>query len=232
MSGKEHTQSVALDSAQEAAASQYLRQHPDFFQRHSELLNHLTIPDTESGAAISLIERQVDVLRDDKRSLEQRLHELVDVARQNEILSQRLQQVALMIARATDVNTLLDRLPEVLRREFTLVCASVRIGRNDSLQRSELVDRNDANYIGLLERTAHGRSVCDDRLPESLLSYLFGDSAKAIRSTALIPLMGEKPMGVLGLGASDPDRFCPEMGTVYLDRLGELVEAGLSRLHR
>jgi len=231
MSGKEHTQSVTVD-AEEAATTQYLRQHPDFFKRHPDLLNDLNVPHVERGAAVSLIERQVDVLREEKRTLDQKLHELVELARQNELLTQRLQNVAVFVAGCADLIELFDNLPPILCREFTLDSACLKLASRHRSSRTEFVSRRDESYAALLERTAHGRSVCDDRLPQSLVKYLFGDSADMIRSSAVIPLIGKKPIAVLALGTQDPARFRPEMGTVYLDRLGELIEAGLRRLHQ
>ena len=90
----------------------------------------------------------------------------------------------------------------------------------------------DASYRSVLERVSQGRSICDDRLPKSVLTLLFGEHAESIRSCALIPVVagGDGVCGVLALGALEAERFRPNMGTVYLDRLGELVGTTVERL--
>ncbi|MDH3639189.1 MAG: DUF484 family protein, partial [Gammaproteobacteria bacterium] len=92
------------------------------------------------------------------------------------------------------------------------------------------VDADEPRYRKLYDRVAHGKSVCDDRLSKDLLEFLFLKDAPRIGSCALIPIGGRKPTGILALGADEVDRFHADLGTLYLDRLGEIVGAALARL--
>ena len=69
----------------EQAVHDYLAAHPDFFERHSTLLSSLHLPHA-SGGAVSLVERQVSVLRQKELKLQRQLRELLNVARENDTL--------------------------------------------------------------------------------------------------------------------------------------------------
>jgi uncharacterized protein YigA (DUF484 family) len=209
----------------------HLRANPDFFSRHLELLGDIVIPHTTDGA-VSLIERQVDVLRQRHENLQNHLQELLQAARDNERLAERLHRVAVEAAAMDEIDAALTSLPEIVRESFGVDYVSLRVEAADSrLQpRQEIVDPRDKTYRDVRIRIAHGRAVCDDRLAPTVLQYLFGDAAvDAVKSVALVPL-GRHPVGVMALGDEDPLRFIPDMGTWYLDRIGDVLGAVMRRL--
>ena len=120
----------------------------------------------------------------------------------------------------------LDALPTLLRKTYQFDHVVIRL---HAVHNPHHANQNKI-YQSLLERVAQGRSLCDDRPSQDGCSDLFGAVASEIRSTAMIPLGDKASVGLLGLGAKDATRFCPEMGTTRLDRLGELIGAGLCRL--
>lgn len=209
----------------------YLRNNPDFFIRHPELLGELAIPHDTEGA-VSLIERQVHVLRQQQLNTQDRLQELVQTARDNERLSERLHRVGLEAAAMADLDGALTSLPDIVRESFAVDFVSLRVEATppSTDARQELVDPRDEDYRDVRIRIAHGRAVCDDRLAPATLHYLFGaPAADRVRSVALVPL-GRHPVGMLALGSEEVSRFKPDMGTWYLDRIGEVLGAVLRRL--
>lgn len=209
----------------------YLTDNPDFFQVHSDLLGVLEIPHPESGAAHSLIERQVEVLRANNRSLGKQLNELITAARKNEELTEKLLRVAVFLASMPSVEQVLDRMPNRICKEFDLDAVTLRLDAAHwgGFNRLEVVNAAKGEASAVMERVAHRRSICDDRLPQTLLEYLFAEHAVRLGSCALVPLIQSNNIviGVLALGSADPIRFGPEQGTLYLDKLGKLVGSTL-----
>src|SRR3977135_3101278 len=76
--------------AEEESIAAYLRRNPDFFERHQAVLARLRLPHARGGTTISLVERQIEVLREEQAAVENKLAELVRVARANDAISERL----------------------------------------------------------------------------------------------------------------------------------------------
>lgn len=219
------------NSEDEQHIIEYLRSHDDFLDRHPDLLINMQVAH-ESGSGVSLIERQVDALRDNNKVLREKLRALIETAKQNESLNQQLYEVLLAAIVQDDLGTALDVLPGTIEQQFDLPLAVIRIPVNDDelRVRKECTDVADADYQQLRARIAHGKSVCDDRLPNQVLRYLFADQAEGVGSCALVPLGIGDPMGVLALASPDESRFRADLGTLFLDRLGAVVGVVLTRL--
>jgi uncharacterized protein YigA (DUF484 family) len=207
----------------EDAVSRYLEDHPEYFQRHPRILANLNLRHEGTGRAVSLIEYQVQALRGNNQELQRQLRELVGHARENDALGERLHRFALAVVGAGTPDEALDTAYELLRQEFQMDVIAVLWRREPVPGRREFVGPDDARLNELLKQFRAGRPLCGGKQDESLLHYLFGERAREIRSSALIPLGEPAPQGVLGLGSHDPQRFHPGMGTVYLTRLGELL---------
>jgi uncharacterized protein YigA (DUF484 family) len=210
---------------------EYLRTHRDFLERHPDLLIDMQVPH-DSGSGISLIERQVDALRESNEALRRKLRALIDTAKQNESLNQQLHEVLLAIIVQDDLDAALDVLTETIKDQFDVPLAVIRFAVDDQEKRAraEITDKADIDYQQLHARVAHGKSVCDDRLPTQTLKYLFADQAEKVGSCALVPLGTADPLGVLALASLDKSRFRADLGTLFLDRLGVVVGVVLQRL--
>lgn len=216
----------------EEAVSRYLEDHPDYIVRHPEILSRLVLSHETGGKAVSLIERQVQVLREQTQNLQRQLRELVNNARENDVLSGRLHRFATAMIGCTSFDDVLDTTYDLLRQEFKLDAVVILLqGRTAAGGRPELVPEDDKRLNALFQQFASGKPICGGKFDDSLMSYLFSGRASEIKSTALIPLGEKNPQGVLGLGTHDPYRFHPGMGTVYLSRLGELLTHSLARHH-
>ncbi len=215
--------------AEETAVIQFLKRHPDFFQQHPELLNDLRLGTHEDGKIISLMERQVLALRQRQLDLCNQLRNWADAGRIQEHQELRLHQVVSTLIAITTSAQLQDKLPAVLSKEFSLTAVVLWLPETLEIENTAGTARSKYR-VRLLKRVAHGRSVCDDRLPSELLQALFAADAIKITSVALIPLTVAGKKGLLALGDDEKERFQPQMDTVFLDRLSELVSATVLRI--
>lgn len=218
----------------------YLREHPDFFATQPHLLADLIVPH-ESGEAVSLIERQVSVLRDQHRQARRELNELVDIARENDRLHEHLQQLTLALMESANLGDIFFNLHDALRSHFSADTVTVRLFAAPREPVTE--DANEWVSTAFAQNSASGRAafqkildigkpVCGN-LSSAQLQYLFGDKADEISSTALVPLnkwAGADPgacFGLLGIGSHDAQRFHPAMGTLFLSYMGAILGRAL-----
>lgn len=220
--------SVMDDSLTEATVEAYLRAHPDFFERHVSLLDILKLPHP-SGGAVSLIERQVGLLRDKNRHLERKLMDLVQVARDNEHLSTRLHHLALALMDADSLDATLATVQEQLREEFKADHAVIRL-LGDPESAAYFVDAQDSRLMYFEDLFKNKRPVCG-RLQQDQLNFLFTDDAPRIASAVMVPLISSERVGLLALGSHEESRFHPGMGTLFLGYLGELISKAIAAYH-
>lgn len=211
----------------EETVAKYLRQNPDFLEREPALLKHLELSHA-SGPAISLIEKQVQYLRGQNEDLEQQHNQLIQIASDNEKLMTRLHELTLQLMSIGDLPTFFDQLSEALLSEFnadilniTLFDLKIEAGPKTPIFH---VKREDPELQQFQDHLDKGASVCG-RLNRNKRDFLFASRAQWVQSTALVP-MGED--GMLAIGSSDPARFYPGMGTLFLDLLSQVVTSRLA----
>jgi len=219
-----------VDAEQVAA---FLKQHPHFFADRPELLSTIQL-NHSSGSAISLIERQVQVLREQNQDIKTKLLELVDVARDNDRLNERMHQMTLDLLQAGSLTDLLDNLENHLRNEFSADSITLHLpGLDEARQR----ETGAANLVvdDTLKALFPGPFTDDKpqcgRLRQEQLDFLFQHQAAAIESAAVIPLGTHAATGLLSIGSREVNRFSTGMGTLFLSHLGALL-ARLLDMHR
>lgn len=214
-----------------AAVAAYLKAHPDFFIRHSELLTALDLPH-DCGDAVSLVEYQVSVLRDQNLRLRRQLDGLVATARDNEALVEGIHRLTLELLATQDLAMALDVLDDAIRTGFKADFAAVRLlapappaerGRPEFLGDDPAPH---ALYAGVLKAQA---PTCG-RLEGGLAESLFGSAAAELGSAVVAPLGRGQPFGVLAIGSRNVARFQPGMGTLFIRQLAE-VAANVIRRH-
>jgi hypothetical protein len=210
----------------------YLLGHPEFFESHAELLTKLKIPHP-TGHAVSLIERQVEVLRQQHRQLERKLVDLIEVARANDTLIERIHRLALALLEAPALPERLYALQEELRERFGADEVSVFLLHADKQDvdagPARWLSPDDAGIEQFRELLKSGKPHVG-RLRPPQLEFLFGDQAERIASAALVPLGDKGTLGLLAVGSHDLERFSPTLGTAFLTRISELVSAALHPL--
>jgi uncharacterized protein YigA (DUF484 family) len=224
---------ITVETIDEQAIALYLQQHPDFFERHMPLLTRLRLQHPRNAATVSLIERQVEVLRDKHAALEQQLAEFVRVARANDALADKIQRFTQRLLRTTTVAAALTQVEASLREDFDayhgilILQQPIVAGAAERFVR--VVPAGDPVFHTFDALLASGKPRCG-QVRDIQREFLFGTEAAEIGSVALIPLSDLSPPGLLALGSVDRDRFHPGMSTDFLSRMGALIAAAISRV--
>lgn len=207
-----------------------LRDNPDILRRHPELLVVLEVPH-DTGNAVSLIERQVVVLREQTKAQDSRLRELLDVARDNERLAVSRHNLALNLLAAHDLDDVISTVLDVLSNELAADFAVINLFSNDKERIEQapdlFVDMHNEALSAFKTMLEQKSTVCGKAISEQK-EFLFGDNADTINSVAIIPLVSGANLGLIGLGSVDIERFGPAMGTDFLSQIGEIISASLA----
>jgi uncharacterized protein len=218
---------TTLDDESVAA---FLREHPQFLMQRPDLLSSLTLAHTTGGKTVSLIERQIELMREKNRGLEYKLTTLVRNAQENEAIANKLHSFtrALLLARAD----LPDVLQQNLRSLFSIPQSALRIWEVDEAYQNLECAQPVAFEVITLANSMKS-PYCGPNSDFLAASWLI-DGGTSARSVAMIPLragINPNAFGMLVLGSSDAERFTTDMGTAFLERIGELASAALASLH-
>lgn len=207
----------------------YLDEHPGLLLKHASLLEKMQVPHNTGSGMVSLIERQVEVLREKNRLQEERLLALINNARINEELSEKLHRYSLQLSAITGTAELLEGAAAGLRETFDIEAVSIHIKpeyQSADLQASTLSEKT---YSAIMDSLGNDTCSCHNELDDELLVSLFADLSTSIKSCALLALNAPHRIGLIALGSTEPNRFSPQMGTLILSRLGEQFSAALLR---
>ena len=220
----------AAESEEEAIAA-YLQRNPDFFERHQGVLARLWLPHARGGAAISLVERQIEVLREKLAGVEGKLAELLRTARANDAIADRLHRFTRRLLRAEPGTEAIARIEAGLREDFDAFhSALVLIGAPPGLPEQQFVRSvppDDPNLKSFESLFASGKPRCG-QARDSQREFLFGPEGPEMGSVALVPLGDKGSIGLLALGSVDRDRFHPGMSTEFLARMADLIADALT----
>jgi uncharacterized protein YigA (DUF484 family) len=211
------------DATRESSVADYLRGHPDFFERHPDVLALMHIHHDVAGA-VSLIEHQVAALRRQLDTERGRLAHLISRAREYETLSTRHHDLVLHLIPALDLNALNAVLHEVLRREFSAEAVALKLFPVDP--GDSVAGREDPLVTAFRDFLDRPHALCGPLDPEQG-RILFGEAGAGLHSAVLVPIRAGARSGVLAIGAAERERFGADMRTDLLDRLGEVVSAKL-----
>jgi hypothetical protein len=203
----------------------YLKENPIFFEDYAELLSQIRVPSPHGGQAIPLADRQVQGLREKTRALEGKLSELIQFGEENDIISERVHRLGIALLASRTLPTFLHELYFNLREDFAVPHSALRVWRGaGEAPEFAPVSAELREYAAALDAP-----FCGPNANFEAVSW-FGEAAPHIRSIAFMPLRElDETFGMLVLASEDLLRFYPEMGTLYLKRLGEMVSAGLLR---
>ena len=219
----------------EERIERYLTLNPDFFERHQAVLARMRLPHMRTGSTVSLVERQVEVLREQKTDADRRLAEFVAVARANDQLADRIHRFTRRLLRAPSAAAAINTLEASLREDFdafnsvlllTAPIESLRNAEHEPFLRK--LPPDDANIRTFEALLATGKPRCG-QVRDSQREFLFGPEAASIGSVALVPLGDNGSIGLLALGSAERERFHPGMSTEFLKRMGELITDALAR---
>ncbi len=213
----------------------YLRRHPEFLGEFPDIAMALQLP-REQGKAASLASYQLDVLRDKNRELNRRLHELIEIAHENEALMVRVHTLTLALMRARTLPETANAVVAALAEDFRdaaapagapLLVRLVLFRADPDLPAAEWLIAEPAGvpaFPAFAEFFKRGEPLCG-RVQQDKLDALFGARAGDVQSTVLLPIGA----GMLAIGSSDANRFHPGMGTVFLKLIGEAISTAVAR---
>jgi uncharacterized protein len=231
-----HARGIKHDAINDGSVTQYLETYPDFFERNLALLAKLRLPHLrESSATVSLVERQVEVLRDRNQALERKLAELMDVARANDALANRIHCLSQRLIRGRTLPEIVSAVETSLREDFdarhsvlVLFMEQARDLEGAAGRFLKIADPADDVMKTFESLLQSGKPRCG-QIRDGQRDFLFGKDSIEIGSVALAPLGVKGALGLLAIGASDVDRFHPAMSTEFLTRIGELLANALTR---
>ncbi|MCW8956002.1 MAG: DUF484 family protein [Gammaproteobacteria bacterium] len=230
MSNTQIQTKATIDNIDEEQVIEYLLQHPEFFDANGLLLADIEIPH-KSGQAVSLIERQVSVLREKNLTFEKRLHDMVDAVHDNQRLNLSLQRLAIALLKSASLDTMVDAITDELCNKLDTDQLAVYLFSDDPKQVKASPRRyvsGDQQQLELFGKQFKKKKIQCGRMTEEQIHFLFGDDSE-VASGALLPLVDKKTsFGLIGLGSYDELHYHPGMGTEYLQQLADLVTAALA----
>ncbi|MGH8120689.1 MAG: DUF484 family protein [Gammaproteobacteria bacterium] len=220
----ETNQALSQITAEDVA--DYLERHPEFFRDRPDLLGRLEVPHLRGGKTVSLVERQVGILREQNQKLRRQLHEMIEIARQNEELARRMHKLALTLMDAAEPADVFSTLYDNLKRNFHADQAVVRLFADpasaDNHPGAEFAGHASA-VRELFKTFLEKREPVCGRMKQQQQLFLFGAAGKEVASSVMVPLHGPDWYGILAIGSFNPERFQPGMGVELLANLGEVL---------
>jgi uncharacterized protein len=211
----------------------YLANTPDFFTRHAQLLAAVQLSSPHGTRAVSLQERQAEMLREKIKALEHRLMDMVRHGNENVIIADRLHRWARNLFQVQSGRALPATIAAEIRNQFMVPQVAIKVWDVDSRYGAEVFAEgvsDDAKTFA----SSLTQPYCGVNSGFEAVNWL-DDTAMAM-SVALIPLREPSAnnagpaFGMLILASPDPQRFQSGMGTDFLERIAELASAALSRL--
>jgi uncharacterized protein YigA (DUF484 family) len=209
--------------------AEYLKSNPIFFEQYADLLAQIFVPHPHGGHTVSLAERQMLTLRDKNRQTETKLAELIAFGEENDAISEKVHRLAVGLIAAETFQAVIHLLNFHLRDDFSVPHVALRLWNApdgvEDLPEFAAVSEELQVFAETLNRP-----YCGSTAGFGTASW-FGEHANHIRSQALIALRnGGGTIGMIALGSEEAQRFYADMGTLYLERLGEMVSAALARV--
>jgi uncharacterized protein YigA (DUF484 family) len=225
------TTTAKLNSSLSAEAIEtYLQTEKEFFVGREELLEELILPHARRGT-ISLVERQVEILRGKNKVLEHKLLDLLKVARENEELSSHLHNLALGLLDSQGLDDVVasarEQLLQAFKADFVTISLFPRSAEDTSLH---YADSNDVKKH--FNDSFDSRRLQCGGMSEEQMNALFGELNGQVVSAVLVPLVDAEPVGFIAMGSREKARFHPGMGTLFLGYLGELVTQAITYCQR
>ena len=223
---------ITTSEVDEESIAAFLQHNPDFFERHQALLLRMRLPHARGGSTISLVERQIEVMREKHTQLEGKLTELVAVARANDVVADKLHRFTRRLLLAGSRADAIGRIEASLREDLDAFhSVLLLIGEYPDLAPQRFVHAvsRESPVLKSFETLFSGGKPRCGQARDSHRELLFGPDSAQIASVALVPLIDKgAPLGVLTLGSPDRDRFHPGMSTEFLARMADLIVDALT----
>ncbi len=220
----------------EADIADYLANTPGFFERHAELLSSIQLSSPHGTRAVSLQERQMDLLREKYKGLEQKIMEMIRHGQENVAIADRLHRYTRALMLTADAADLPEVVVRELKQQFLIPQAGIRVWGAIADPACARAEREFAREVSVDAKSFASSLTlpyCGANVGFEAAEWL--EDVATVASLALIPLRHgatTDAFGLLVLGSPDATRFAADMGTEFLMRIGEIASASLSRLIR
>lgn len=202
----------------------YLKQHPEFFNEHLELLEHMTVLHP-SGNAVSLISKQLELFRQRHHDMEEQLNSLIEIARDNDHSANQMHELTLAVIEVDTLDAAIENLNVVLAECFLTDFFSVKIISADK-HKSALADlfvAPDCEELTHFVKELGSNQASCGKPTLAQAQFLFGDNALEVQSCAIIPMSFTEIEGLLAIGSRDDSRFHYSMGHLFLTQMSEII---------
>lgn len=217
------------------SVARYLRDNLGFFEQHPQLLAELRVPH-QTGAAISLVERQLSTLRESNNKLKRQLHEMISAARDNDRIAASVHKFSLELMAVDSLDDLLAASRDLLLENFAADDVAVLLIDSEQGERSEEQPwryvEHDHSDLQCFSDVLKNRKIRCGLASEMQKSVLFGDRAEEQASVAIVPLVAGRELGILSLGSRSELTYTRDQGHLFLERVGQLVSSGVNRFLR
>ncbi len=234
MSSQTARQTAGLES-DDKFVLEHLTRQPEFFERHPNALAPLSLPHARGTTSVTLVERQIEVLRERAQAADRRLADFVAVARANEQLSDKIHRFARRLLRSQSRSETLNQIDASLREDFDafnsriiLLDLPVDASQLANLHFARGTTADDPMLKSFEHLFASGKPRCG-QVRDSQREWLFGADAETVGSAALVPLGDKGSLGLLALASPDRDRFHPGMSTDLLARMADYISDAVGR---
>ena len=222
---------MSVQGITEDDIANYLANTPGFFERHAELLASVQLTSPHGQRAVSLQERQMEMLREKIRGLEMKIVEMIRNGQDNVAIADRLHRWTRAIMLTANPSELPEVLVRELKHQFLIPQGGIRLwGADDAFNMLPFAQ----DVSGDMKSFASSLTMPYCGVNSGFEAVRWLDDPATVMSLALIPLRHgpehNNAFGLLVLGSPDPTRYTADMGTEFLMRIGEIAGAGLSRL--
>jgi len=213
-----------MNELNSTAVESYLKQHPEFFHEHVELLEHISIPHP-SGDAVSLISRQLELFRTRHHEMETQLNSLIEIARENDNSANKMHELTLAVLEADTLEIAIENLDVVLAECFLTDFFAVKIisaEQNKTAMADLFVDPEREELTHFITALNSNKANCGrPTLPQA--RFLFGENALEVKSCVIIPMAYTEIEGLIAIGSREEDRFHYSMGHLFLTQMSEII---------
>ena len=218
----------------EKSVSDFLSLHPNFFENHQDLLKSMNLSHS-TGDAVSLIERQISILRQKEVSLQNQLNQFISIAHANDMISKKIYSLTIDLFAATTLDETLEAIKKNIINNFDANESALIIFDRKNHINKELSDNffhifNERNEsLVPFEKFFEKKEVFCGRVSPEQNDFLSKGNDHKIKSIALIPIGDDSHIGFLAIGNTDPNYFNPGMSVDYLKHIGDLLAGALKR---
>jgi uncharacterized protein YigA (DUF484 family) len=207
----------------------YLRRRPDFFEDKPHLLADMSLPHQVTGKTVSLVERQVSILRERNMDMRHRLNQLLDNARTNDILFEKTKRLVLNLLDARQFDDCLDALFYSFQNDFEIHYSQLLLinSLNYTFEtpanlQAKVISKTDAEEK--LSPITHNRRAICGQLEQEEKEFIFSENASDIGSTAITCLIYENQLiGLLAIANRDPQHYRSSMNTLFLNFVADVL---------